>query len=513
LNIQTERLENHMARFTVELEASRLEQAKQAAAKKLANRVNIPGFRKGKVPYKILVSYVGEGAVLEDAIEILGNDVYKEALDESGIEPYGPGELEDFKVEPQPTFTFVVPMQPSVGLGDYQSTRLEWTDPIVSDEDVTRSMRLLQEQEAVVEESHKPVELGNRVTVEMYAATIDDEAKSAEDQTAEVETPETEDAHELHDHDEHDHDHEHEGDEHHHHDHGLGGNEFIHEHNAVLMLGEDNEEPAPGFKQALVGANVDEEREFEVTYPDDKEEWGDDLAGKRAKFKVTIKKIESMTLPALNDDFAARVTEKEEKQLTLLELRIRMRENLQKNLEQRVKQEFAGQALDQLVEKATIAFPEALVNDQIENYLERLDRDLRQQNLTLEDYMRITGKNRDEVKADYRDVAVKNVKRSLVMRELMGAEKVEVNESQVDEQINNMLKQFGDQAESLRPMLDTPAMRENVRNDLLEQSVLDRIVAIAKGEAPEVSVLDAENPNTEATSTTSAEVSQEGESA
>jgi trigger factor len=402
-------------------------------------------------------------------------------------------------------------MQPSVNLGDYQSTRLEWTDPVVSDEDVNRSMRLLQEQEAVVEESQKPVELGNRVTVEMYAATIDEDAAESETHSDESESADAHDEH-AHDHD-HDHDHE-EGEEHHHHDHGLGGNEFIHEHSAVLVLGEDNEEPAPGFKQALVGATVDEEREFEVTYPDDNEEWGEELAGKHAKFKVTVKKIESMTLPALNDDLAARVTEKEEKPLTLLELRIRMRENLQKNLEQRVKQEFAGQALDQLVQKATIAFPEVLVSDQIERYLERLDRDLRQQSLTLDDYMRITGKNRDEVKADYREVAIQNVKRSLVMRELMTAENLEVNESKVDEQINNMLTQFGEQAESLRPMLDTPAMRENVRNDLLEQSVLDRIVAIAKGEAPEVIAPDTGSETTEATtSTTSAEVSQEGESA
>lgn len=110
--------------------------------------------------------------------------------------------------------------------------------------------------------------------------------------------------------------------------------------------------------------------------------------------------------------------------------------------------------------------------------------------------------------ADYRDVAIQNVKRSLVLREVMRAEKVDVTESRVDEEINKMLGQFGEQAEQMRGLLDTPAMRENVRNDLLDQSVMDRIVAIAKGEAPD---LDAEP--VEDTSSTSAEVSQEGESA
>ncbi len=496
MNIQTERLENHTARFTVELDNPRLEQAKQTAARNLAKRVNIPGFRKGKVPYKILVTYVGEAAILEDAIEILGNDIYKEALDQSGIDPYGPGSLEDFKVEPQPTFTFVVPMQPTVELGDYRSIRMEYSEPEVTDEMVDRSMRLLREQNAVIEESARPVAAGDRVTVDMYASLLDQPtAEKAEEADHDHE----------HSDEEHDHDHDHEG--HDHHDHGLGGDEFIHEHDAVLVLGEDNEEPAPGFREALFGAALDEERTFEVTYPDDKEEY-EELAGKRAKFLVKVKKIENMTLPALNDELAARVTEKEEKPLTLLELRMRMRENLAQSLQQRAKSDFASQALDEIVQKASISYPEALIEDQIERYMEQLDRDLRQRGLTLEDYIRLTGRTKEDIAAEYQEPAAQNVKRSLVLREVINAEKVEVPESRINEQIDKMLSQFGEQAESLRGVLDTPSMRENVRGDLLEQSVLDRIVAIVKGENP-----DAAPTTTEESATASDEASQEGETA
>ncbi|HSS96038.1 MAG TPA: trigger factor family protein, partial [Terriglobales bacterium] len=180
MNIQTERLDNHTARFTVELDTDRLEQAKQAAAKKIAKRVNIPGFRKGKVPYKILLNYVGEGALLEDAIEILGNDIYKEALDQSGVDPYGPGQLEDFKADPQPIFTFVVPLQPTVDLGDYRSTRQTFSEPTIEDDQVNKAMRTLQEEQAVVEESHQPVALGNRVNVEMYAAIVNEANEDGE---------------------------------------------------------------------------------------------------------------------------------------------------------------------------------------------------------------------------------------------------------------------------------------------------------------------------------------------
>jgi trigger factor len=190
-------------------------------------------------------------------------------------------------------------------------------------------------------------------------------------------------------------------------------------------------------------------------------------------------------LPALNDDFAARVTAEEEKPLSLLELRMRVRENLQKAADQRKKSEYAQQALDKMVEQAAISFPDALVNDQIEDYLERLDRDLRQRGLTLDDYMRITGKTREDLYNDYRETAVMNLKRSLVLREVVQAEGLEVEEQAINEEIERILSQFGEQAEGLRSMFENPNMRNNVRNDLLEQHVLDRIVAIAKGEAPE----------------------------
>lgn len=508
MNIQTERLENHMARFTVELETAKLEQAKQQAARKLSQKYNIPGFRKGKAPYKIIQQFFGDAPILEDAIEILGNDLYKQALDESGVEPYGPGQLEDFKIDP-PSITFVVPMQPTVNLGDYRSLRMDFHAPQIEDEQVERAMRQLREDNALYEESREAVAPGNRVTMELYAKLIEDDKpavesaehshdKGEEHNHDEGEVDATEHSHEAgdadtHDHDEgeeHDHDHSHGHDHAHGHDHGLGGGEFIHEHDAVMILGEENEEPAPGFRQAVFGAALDEEREFELEFPNDQEEYVE-YAGKRANFKLKVKKIETVTLPALNDDLAARVTAKEETPLTLLQLRIRMREELQKAAEQRAKGDYAGEALDVLVEKATVAFPDIMIDDQTETYLERLDQDFRRQGLTLEDYMRIANKQRDELKVSYRDVAVKNLKRALVLREIRSAEKLEVTDEAINAEIDRMLGRFGEQAESLRSVLDTPQMRESITNDLLEQGTLDRIVAIAKGEAP---LLEPETP-------------------
>jgi trigger factor len=472
LNIQTERLDNHKARFTVTIDTARLEQAKQSAARKLSQRVNIPGFRKGKAPYRIIQQYFGDAAILEDAIELLGNDLYKQALDESGIDPYGPGALEDFKIEPEPSLTFVVPLQPTVDLGDYRSIRMEFSVPEVEDVQVDRAMRRLLEDYALVEESRQPVALGNRVTMELYAATIEEDEESASAEHSE----------------EHDHEHDH--------DHGLGGNEFIHEHQAVFSFDPESEEPVPGFREALIGATVDEERVFELTYPDDEKEY-EELAGKRARFKAIIRKIEVVTLPTLNDEFAARVTEKEEKPLTLLELRMRMRENLQQAVERNQKSRFATEVLDKLVEQATIAYPEEMIDDQSERYLERLDQDFRRQGLTLDDYMKITNKDRDALKREYHDIAVRTVKRSLVLREVMRAESIEVSDEMIDSELDRMLSQFGEQRSAMRPYFDTPDMRGNIREDLLQQSVMDRIVAIARGEAPTVAASTSdETPST-----------------
>ena len=498
MNIQTERLENHNARFTVTLENSQLDQAKQQAARKLSQKYNIPGFRKGKAPYNIVLRFFGEAPILEDAMEILGNEVYKQALDESGVAPYAPGQLEDFKAEPQPTFIFVVPLQPTVDLGDYRSLRMDYSEPVVEDTQVDRAMRQLQEDQALYEESTKPVEMGNRVTMELYAKIVGEEGEATEAEHTHTEGEEHD--HEHVEGEEHDHEHTHaEGEEHDHdHEHGLGGNEFIHEHDAVMVFRDENEEPVPGFRQAVLGANVDEERTFELTYPEDEKEY-EEYAGKKAEFKVKIKKIENVTMPSLNDDLAARITEKEEKPLTLLELRMRTRENLQQSTAQQAKSNFAGEALDKMVDGATIAFPEEMVEDQTDSYLERLDQDFRRQGLTLDDYMRIANKTKDQLKTDYREVAIKNLKRALVLREIRQVETIDIPESAIDAEIDKMLLQFGEQAASLRGMLDTPQMRENIKNDLMEQGTLDRVVAIAKGEAPALNAPAAE----EVTSTSS----------
>lgn len=455
MNIQTERLEDHTARFTVAVEVDQLESAKKAAARRLAKRVNIPGFRKGKAPYNLVVNYIGEAAILEDAIEALGNEIYKKALDEAGLEPYGPGSLEDVQVEGEPVFKFIVPLQPTADLGDYRAVRKDYEAPALAEDAVEKELQALQEREAEIAESDAPVALGNRVTVNIVGKVEKAvEAETAEDDDAEAETDTEETTTET----------------------------FIDRENVMFLLTEARE-PIPGFSNALVGATVDEERSFSLVYPEDEEEYGD-LSGKPVQFEVKIVKIETMDLPELNDEFAAKVTAEEGEPLTLEQLRARIQENLQNDLDEEATAKYAETVLADIAAQATVSYPEAMVSDQVHHLLEHVDRDLRQRGISLEDYMKVTGKTHEDLHVDYNDQAVSTIERTLVLQEVIKAEKIEITDEMLDSELDRIVANFGDQAAAIRDMYKQGYMLDNLRENLLSRAVYNRIAAIGKGEAP-----------------------------
>ncbi|MFQ3568222.1 MAG: trigger factor [Aggregatilineales bacterium] len=473
MNIHVERLEDHTARLTVEVDHEKLDHAKQKAARQLSKRVNVPGFRKGKAPYRVILNYFGEGAILEDAVELLSNDVYREALVQSEVEPYGPGSLADFQLDPMPTLTFVVPLQPIVELNDYRSVRIPYEAPEIKDEAVDRMMRLLQEREALIEPSHKPAALGDRITADVHAYFIDAEPDAA--MAAEAETPAQSDV-EASDVDE----------EETSHDHPDNDDVFMHEHDAKIILDNDHE-PINGFSDALVGAVPGDVRHFDITVAEDDENFND-IRGRTIHFDVTVKAVETVTLPPLNDDFAARLTADEEKPLTLLELRMRVRENMLNDFTKSAEEKYMLQALDAIAEQATIQYPEAMVAEEIERLLRQLDSQLRQQGITLDDYMKIYQRTTEDMYEQYRETAERNVRRQLVMLKLIEAERIDITGEDIDAEIERILTRFDEERrEGIRAMFhEQSALRTNVGSDLLRSRTMERIAAIAKGEAPEL---------------------------
>ncbi len=462
MNIQTEQLTDHTAKMTVEVASEQFEKAKQKAARRISSKVNIPGFRKGKVPYGILVRFVGEEAIIEDAFELLSNEIYRDALTDSGLQPYGPGTFLESKTDPSPAMIFQVPLQPVVDLADYRSVRLEWSPVEVKDEEVDRALKGMQEEYALVEESTRPVQVGDRVTMDIHSNVIEEH------------TEETGEDEEEHDHEDHDHDHD-------------ADNTFIHGHDEPIILDADHE-PIPGFSEALVGAQAGDEREFDLDIPDNEEEY-QDVAGKKAHFNVAVKRIENITLPELNDVLAARVTESEDSPLTLLELRMRVRKNLEDLATDRTTDDYVRRVLDLIIEKADIKYPEVAVADEVEEMLKQFDMQLHRQGFTLTDYQNIMRKSKQDMFDEYRAAAENRVRRGLVMREIMDAEGIDATPEEFESEINLMLKSVPEaQQESMRGMLNDPNLHTNIIDGLLRRKTTERIVAIGKGEAPELTV-------------------------
>ena len=262
-------------------------------------------------------------------------------------------------------------------------------------------------------------------------------------------------------------------------------------------------EPAPGFSEALVGAGVDERREFELQYPDDEEQHGT-LAGKSVAFSVLVRKIEIVTLPELNDAFAVRVSASEDAgsgaetgPANLLTLRVSTRERLNTEADERATAEYAQEVLAAIIEGATFYWPEALVQDQLEHLLQRMDQDMRQRGLTLEDYIRMTNTTRDELKEQSRDNAIELIKHSLAIAELQSAENIEVSEEALEAEIDRNVTRFGEQAAAFRSIYDNPGMRQNLRSELQSRQVMERVASIARGELTEAET-EAETEGTEA---------------
>jgi trigger factor len=462
LNIQTERLENHVARLTVAVEGNQWEQAKQKAARQLSQRYRIPGFRKGKAPYNVVLRFIGEPSIVEAAIESLGNEIYKDVLKEADINPYTSGAIENFELEPQPTYTFTVPLQPEVELGDYRTVRVAFKAAEVTDDQVNDAMQELRQQNAVVEDSTQPVAAGNRITIDIHSEFADDapEAAVAEEEESDTEDDEEDKENAI----------------------PQKGDNFAHRHDAVINLDPEREPLLPGFINAMVGANVDEEREFELTVPEDDENYKN-IGGRKVQFHITVKKVQVVTLPELNDDFAARVTKDEDEPQTLLQLRVKLREDLQKEANRIAENAYANEVLDAIVIQATAHFPEAMLSDRIHEMIDNFDAQLQRQGINLETYQKVMGITHEQLHEQYHDEAVASLNRSLVLGELLVKEDVTLKDADIDAEIEKTLAQFGEQAEAFRKFLDTPQQRSSIANNLLYDRIMTRLAKIGKGES------------------------------
>ena len=480
LNLQTERIENHRAQFTIEIESDQLEDAKRKAARKISRQVRIKGFRKGKAPYGLVVKHVGEGAVLEEALEALGDVLYKQALDESEVAPYGPGAFEDFKLEPSPTFVFSVPLQPEVDLKDYLDLRLDFEAPVVTDgevDDALEQMRMWRVE--VLDEEIEVAGPGHRVTIgvdsefvdgdppdEAAETAIEDALTAGNDEAGDSAAADEEQTPYI----------------------PKKGDAFVMEDDTQIIL-DPNEDPfLHGFVGNLIGAERGSDVQFELTIPDDDAD--ETIIGRRVSFVVTVKDIEAISIPELDDEFARRASrERGDEELDVAGLRQSVRDDLVRDALDDARAEYSSSVLRKIVEGAEIEYPDEMLNEHIDEIIGEFEDNLQEQRLNLDEYLRLTNSTKDDLREQSRERATHSLRQTLVLRELVSAQEIEISDEEVDMRLENAIPGYGTSPE-MRKLFDAPQIRGNIHNELALNHLIAYLAAIGLGEDPGAAIED-----------------------
>ncbi len=459
MKIEKQPRDDHQVTLVVEVEQERMEASKRRAARKLAERGKIPGFRPGKAPYDVIRRYYGDAAITEEALEILADEIYPDVLKEAEIEPAAPGSLENVDSLEPPKFTFTVPLQPTVDLGDYKSIRLpyEWTAP--TEDKVNEAIEDLRQMYGTSETVERAIQEGDYVLLDVVGV----KPKADEDESPLLER------------------------------HGF----------AALVRSTDKEDewPFPGFARKLVGLKAGEKKTISHKFPKDFEQ-EPDLAGQKVEITATIKTVRGVTLPDLDDEFAKQVGPFE----NLEALRDVVRANLEQESKSRYDDKYYLQLVDKIREIATIKYPPQMLDHEAEHILEDLTRNLAEQGYELESYLKLLQKDKETLmKEDVIPAAARRLERNLVIDGVTEAENLTVDEPSLNQEFNSTLSDLisggfditkakggrKGQQEIAR------AIAAQSANRLMTRQVLERLKAIATGEA-EANAEQAEAPAGEA---------------
>ena len=459
LNIQTERIDGHKARMTIEIEGKRFDGAKRKAARKISRQVSIRGFRKGKAPYRVVAQRVGEAVIIEEAVEEFGNEIYQQALEESEIAPYGPGELEDFKLDPAPTFVFSLSLQPEVDLKAFADVRVDYEPPVVTDEKVDEALEEMRQYAVeVLDDAREVAALGNRVVVDVDSEFIDGEAADddefddfddGDDEEDVIPEPQK-------------------------------GDGFLQRRDALMILDPQNDPVIEGFVEALDGAKLNEEIEFELTVPD--EDRFEAIVGRKVLFRVTVKRIEAIRIPELDDEFAQQIGKDDEIELPdLAALRQYERENIEQVALREARTGYSGEVLDKIAEGADIVFSERMLEDYLDRLMDDLNRDLQNRGMDLDKFIQVTGTTREALREERRGSAQLALRRNLTLQELADVWDIKVSNEKIEESLDEFARRLGLHGEGRNPA-DTPQMRQNIASNLLSDQLTTCLCALGRGE-------------------------------
>ena len=425
--MQVEKLDNNMAKLTIEVSADDFEKACNDAYNKNKSKISIPGFRKGKVPRQIIEKTYGPGVFYEDAADICIRNTYGEELDANKeIEVVSRPEIEVTQCEKGKSFIYVasVALKPEVKLGKYKGVKIEKVSTEVTDADVDAEIekeRRANSRTIVVED--RPVKDGD-ITVINFEGFVDGVAFEG----------------------------------------GKG-------ENYPLTIGSG--QFIPGFEEQLIGAKIGEDVEVNVTFPEDYQ--AEDLAGKAAVFKCKVNEIKETELPEADDEFASEVSDFD----TIAE----WKEDLMKSLTEKkvasAKEEKENKALEAAVENAEMVIPDAMAEFECEQMINDYAMRLSQQGLSIDQYLMFTGMDMDGLKAQMKPQAIKTIKSRLVLEAIVNEEKLEANDDEIDAEIAKMAEMYGMEADKLRESIGDRE-KELMSKDVCLRKAVELVAAEAK---------------------------------
>mgnify|MGYP004560637139 FL=1 len=400
MNVTVERVENE-ATLKITAPAAEVNAGYKKAVQKIADQVNIPGFRKGKAPRAIIEMHYGKEAVKQEAFEIVANKAYSEALEQEKLIPVSDPKVEEstFEEGKDMELTIKVTLKPEPELGEYKGLHVDKKEAEVTDEQVEAQIKDLLSRDAkmVVAEEGAVIEKGDFAIID-FAGTVDGEPFSGgEGKGYPLE---------------------------------VGSNSFI-----------------PGFEDQLVGLSKGDSTDVEVTFPE--EYFVKELAGKEAVFKVNIQDVKRKELPELNDEYVASKTDFK----TVEELRANYKERMQKAAEANAKAEYEHELIDLAVANAKFSVPEIMIEDKISQMVDEMKMSLESRKMSLDMYMQYTGLDMAKIRENQRPVAEENVKTDLVLDAIAKAEDIQVDMADVDAEIAAISAQHGAAPEEVKKII------------------------------------------------------------
>lgn len=422
MSLQVEKLEHNMAKLTVEVAAEDVEKALQAAYLKQRKQINIPGFRKGKVPRQMIEKMYGPEVFYDEAANNMIPDAYAKAYDESELDIVSQPKIEVVQMEKGKPFIFTaeVATKPEVTLGDYKGLKVDKVSTRVTQKEVDEEIEKERERNArTIEVTDRAVQDKDEVTLDFegFVDGVAFEGGKGEDYPLTI-----------------------------------GSGSFI-----------------PGFEEQLIGAEIDKEVEVNVTFP--KEYHSEELAGKDATFKCTVHTIKAKELPELDDEFASEVSECE----TMDAYRAEVKKNIKERKERTGKEKKENQAVDQAIENAQMAIPEAMIEFQVRQMADDFARRIQQQGLTVEQYFQFTGMTAEKMMEEMRPQAEKSIKTRLVLEAIVKAENIEVSDERVEEELTKMAEAYQMEVEKLKEFMGENEKKQ-IKEDLAVQEAITLLV-------------------------------------